>query len=529
MVGSPSGSRGTIQLQRRSDPSLRFGEFVLDEESLELRMDGELVAIRPKPARLLACLARHAPRLVPKAKLLREVWPGVAVSDDALYSAVKELRQALGAGASARRSIESRRGVGYRLLLPVENAGAADEEMHPPLGARPSLVVLPLLALSRGPDDEVLADGLSEDLTTRLAARPGFFVIARTSAFAYKGRAFDVRAVGRELGARYAIEGSVRRAGARLRVAVQLVETEHGRHLWAERWDHELGELFELEDEIVASIAAQLDPAVVRGESRRVDASPQSVDAWLLYQRALDAFYLRRQSREDLREALERVEQALARSSGFARARALRGLILGSLESQQARGIDRETPLAECRAAHAAAPDDPFVLRCLATVLSGVAGPESAVPLLEQAVRIDPNDAHTQVTLGIQLSKAGRGLEAIAHIDRAIALSPKDPRLWFWHQCRANTFLTLREWSHALAAVEKSLERNAHPAGLLVRAALLARDGQPVEARACIDRAREAHPELTLASAAALWNATMPRDRELKGEVMALLSRAGLA
>ncbi len=504
----------------------RFDPFEFDVASGVLRRDAEEIALRPKLTALLALLLRRAGQVVPKQEILAAVWPRVHVSDATLADALRDLRGVLGDTGSAPRFVRTLRGRGMRFVAPVTTAPAVVAAPSP-LERRPSLVVLPLAAFSHDPNDELLADAFCEDLTTQLSRSRGFFVIARTSAFQYKTTPADLRVIGRELGVSYAVEGSVRRRGPALRVAIQLVETERARHLWAERWDCDLAEVFGLVDDLVETISAQVLPALVSGEAARAQRTPPAnLDAWLLYQRALDTLLLRGQSREDIREAKRYIDAALELEPNFARARALRGTLLGYVAlGDAAAGAEAR---ADCERAFALAPDDPPVLRAWASFLGRSEGPAAAIALLERALQLDPNDVGVLALLGVQLAKARRPSEAISCIERAMQRSPRDPRLWSWHQFLANTYLQLGDWAAARASAERSLAQNDYQAGHLVRAAALARAGLQQEATEALTRARRKYPRLSLARAAANWRDTMLRDAALEREFLALLARAGL-
>src|SRR4029079_2488862 len=212
--------------------------------------DRKQARLTPRAAAVFTMLAECAPKLVSKQELFERVWGGLAVSDDALTSCIQELRQALGDDARAPRYIETRHRRGYRLIEPVTvigEAGVLDpssvghrHEGALPLPDRPSIAVLPFVDMSSDHDQEHFADGITEDLITGLSRIRWLFVIARNSTFQYKGKPPDIRLVGRELGVRYVLEGSVRRQGKRLRITAQLIDATGGGHHWAERYDREL-------------------------------------------------------------------------------------------------------------------------------------------------------------------------------------------------------------------------------------------------------------------------------------------------
>ncbi|WP_270934334.1 winged helix-turn-helix domain-containing protein [Falsiroseomonas oryzae] len=272
---------------------LRFAGVKFDLRRGSLRnAAGAEVPIAPKPFDLLRTLACEAGRTLSKDALLDAVWPGVTVTEDSLFQAVREARRAIGdEDGHVLRSIPRR---GYMLDAAVDAAPAVPPVAEPltPPEDRPSLVVLPFANMSGDPEQDYFADGMVEEITSALGRIRWIFVIARNSAFTYKGRAVDVRQVGRELGVRYVVEGSARKAGGRVRIARQLDEVESGRQLWSERFDAALDDIFELRDHVTEAVAGALEPSLRAAEIRRASAKPTgSLVAYDLYLRALPHHY----------------------------------------------------------------------------------------------------------------------------------------------------------------------------------------------------------------------------------------------
>ena len=224
---------------------LEFGEFRLDPSTGQLWRNDKEIKLPPRAAALLSALAGRSLQVVSKQELIDRVWHGKAVGDDALTSCVQEVRRALGDDWRRPRFLETRHRRGYRLLVPARpaamNSSAMESSTSSSLAGKPSLAVLPFDNLSPDQDQDYFADGVVEDITTALTRIGAFFVIARNSSFAFKGRAVPVQEVGRQLGVRYIVEGSVRRAGHKLRLTAQLIEAESGRHLWAEHYERPSG------------------------------------------------------------------------------------------------------------------------------------------------------------------------------------------------------------------------------------------------------------------------------------------------
>jgi len=259
-----------------ADKAFGFDGFVLDLRRGCLRSGDREIGLRPKSFAVLRHLVENAGRLVPRDELIETVWPNRVVTDESLSRCISDVRTAL--GDSEHRIIRTVQRRGYLLTAPVSpseggqpSASVVATRPGPP---RLSIVVLPLVNLGGGAAQDCFVDGITEDLTTELSRRPGAFVIARTSALSYRGKLVDVRQVGRELGVRYVLAGSVRRAGDRVRVAAQLIDAESGAHLWAHRFDWKLTDLFELQDAIVLQLVGAINARLLETESDRSECAP---------------------------------------------------------------------------------------------------------------------------------------------------------------------------------------------------------------------------------------------------------------
>src|SRR6185369_12043327 len=235
------------------------------------------VSITPQVFDLLDYLIRNRERVVSKDDLIGAVWNGRIVSDAALTTRLNAARNAIGDSGEEQRLLKTLARRGFRFVGQVQEArgdAAPDNKIEPPkssltLPTRPSVVVLPFVNLSLDPEQEYFADGVVEDITMALSRFHWLFVIARNSSFTYQSRAVDVKQVGRELGVRYALEGSVRKAGERVRITAQLVETETGAHVWADRFDGVLENIFDVQDEITTSVVGAIEPQLRDAELNR--------------------------------------------------------------------------------------------------------------------------------------------------------------------------------------------------------------------------------------------------------------------
>jgi TolB-like protein len=288
----------------------RVGDLVVDVGSGSVLRNGRRQDLPPLSFALLVSLLRRAPNVVRRQELLSEVWPDAVVSDETLSQRVRLLRESLGDDAREPRYVESVRGWGYRVAAPVDGLDGTD---HRAAG----VAVLPFANLSGAPEDDYLCEGLAEEIITALTGIPGLRVIARTSSFAIGRMGLDVSDVGARLSASSVLEGSVRRAGSRVRVTVQLVATADASHLWSERYDRELSDILDLEDDIAAAVASRL--RLVLGVGER-DRPPRTVDSAAYHAYLKGRYHFAKATPDDLTAAKECYERAISLDSGFARA-----------------------------------------------------------------------------------------------------------------------------------------------------------------------------------------------------------------
>jgi TolB-like protein len=274
-----------------------FGNHVLDIAQRELRLNAEPVAVEPLVFDLLAYLVVHRDRVVSKDEVLDAIWSGRIVSDSALATRIAAARWAVGDSGEAQRLIRTIARKGFRFIGVVhEEQVAAQAEVSTAsatgptfseLPDKPSIAVLPFQNMSGDQEQEYFVDGMVEEIITALARIRWLFVIARNSSFTYKGQAIDVKQVGRALGVRYILEGSVRKAASRVRITAQLIHSPTGTHLWADRFDGSLEDVFELQDKVASSVAGVIEPTLQAAETRRaIDRPTHDLTAYDLYLRA---------------------------------------------------------------------------------------------------------------------------------------------------------------------------------------------------------------------------------------------------
>jgi TolB-like protein/Tfp pilus assembly protein PilF len=295
-----------------------------------------------------------------------------------------------------------------------------------PLPDKPSIAVLPFQNISGDPEQEYFADGMVEEIITALSKVRWFFVIARNSSFTYKGRAVDVKQVGRELGVRYVLEGSVRKSGNRLRITAQLVEATTGNHIWAERYDGEIADIFALQDEITERVVAAIEPQLYAAEHFRSQRKPpQSLDAWECVIRALSG--IGQGSRAGTAEAEALCRRAIAIAPDYGQAHSLLAWVLlrGLMWSRDLRTVAQEANT-EARIAIGLDDRDPWAHLTHGIVLWRMRRPDEAVRAYYRALELNPNFALAHACLGMPLAVQGAHNEAVSCAQNALSLSPRD-------------------------------------------------------------------------------------------------------
>lgn len=364
----------------------------------------------------------------------------------------------------------------YRVAARHEPASASNEL---PLPKKPSIAVLPFTSMSADIEQGFFADGLTEDLITELSKAPGLFVIARHSCFAFKNKSADVRQVARDLGVRYILEGSARRAASRIRINAQLIDArEGGGHLWAERFDRDLADVFALQDEVVAHIVeALLGKLAVRELPER--KPPKSVEAYDLCVRA--RFLWQRSMSEEGREARRLFEQAIALDPDYAEAHAYLAWThwMGWVNWFEDVDPHRRLALEIAQRAVALDPNDPFAHGVLGYVLRYEHDYENSAAEIEMALRVDPNHADIHAMRTDLLVMDGRPLDAIESISRALRLNPRPPAWYYWLKGEAE--YASRQYENAVATLRHEATYGTPSRSIL--AAALAKLGRSEEAR----------------------------------------------
>jgi TolB-like protein len=392
------------------------------------------VALGPRAIKLLSELVEHRGEVVSKEMLLNEVWPGRVVEEANLNVQIARLRYVLDQHRKNGSCIQTLAGRGYCFVGAVNRTEAEAHAARPVTFAnaalpRPrfSIVVLPFTHLGGDPEQQYFADGITDDLTTDLSRIAGMFVISRNTAFTYRNKPVDTKQIGRELGVRYVLEGSIRRAGSQMRINVQLIDAETDAHFWAERFDLETGDLYALQNEITSRIAVALNLELVGVEAARPVEHPDALDL-IFHGRA--AAWGKAPSPDDYAEAIELFERASALDPGSVAARswlasALANRALDFPSTTSAGDIKRAEELAA--KAVAASPRSPLAHFAKGQALRAQNRPEEAMAEYETVLALDRNWVGAMFAIGWCKFYTGSIEQMIAGLEQIIRLSPRDP------------------------------------------------------------------------------------------------------
>jgi len=460
----------------------RFNDYILDTESLELSKNGMLLHSEPQVIELLALLVENSNRLVSKDEINQSIWRGRIVSESALSSRIKSLRHLLGDTGKKQQYVRTVHKRGFRFVAAVTpaelNDGAlrsmsttkpqaipmaspTDDSLTPSVETniqKPVVAVLPFSNLSGDTDQEYFADAITADIITHLSKHRWLQVIARNTMLGYKGKAIDVRELAKQLNATYVVEGSMQRAGNRIRVAANLIEAKTSHQLWSDRYDRELNDIFDLQDEITETIAARIEPEIGFAERNRVaHTRPGNLKAWDAYHLGIYHFF--KFTGDDNLEAQKLLKQSQELDPNFGEAYAwwAYAVVLGmvywdtkptqELMDQALAACDKALSLDSQNASFHALKARVQVARCEYN---------SALTENELAIKLNPSFAAAHCGLGDSLAYEGNYDNAIACFDRAIALSPNDPQLWAFYSYAAQALLFSKDFEKALRYTEQA-------------------------------------------------------------------------
>jgi TolB-like protein len=493
-----------------------FGPFVLNPGAGTLFRNDHPVSISHRGVKLLAAFTGRPGEILGKAELMDAAWPGMAVEDGNLTVQIAHLRKLLGPAAEGGDWIVTVPRVGYRFLGVIERLGEAKRKPLP-LPEKPSIAVLPFVNISNDPEQESFADGLTEDLITDLSGTSGLFVIARNSAFSYKRIAMDVRTIAEDLGVHYLLEGSVRRAAGRVRINAQLVDATSGDHLWAQRFDRSLDDIFAVQDEVTAKIVEALLGRLREPTPRNRPKNLEAYDLCVRARRLMD------DTQQMAQEAHLMLTRAISLDPDYAEA--YRWLAMnhwmGGVHSGGPTEPVRGVALELARKAVTIDPNDAGCRWVLAYLLAYGRSFSEADAEFAKAIELDPNEADTFAALSDIAVLAGRVKEGLEHIQKAFRLNPF-PASWY--------YLAMGQAQYAVCDYEAAIEtlrrdETYRTSSRRFLAASLAQLGRLDEARSEAELFLVGNPQFTIRH----WAQTEPfRDTAALQHFVDGFRRAGL-
>ena len=496
-----------------------FEDCVLDPDRREFTRTSRVVAMGPQVFDLLLYLVQNRAHVVSKDDVLDAVWAGRIVSESTLTSHINAVRKAIGDNGGEQRLIRTIARKGFRFVgevrevqpsadpnpAKIEPAAADQAPAHAPaLPDKPSIAVLAFENLSGDTEQEYFADGVVEDIITELSRLRWLFVIARNSSFTYKGRAVDVKQIGRELGVRYVLEGSVRKAANRVRLTGQLIDATTGAHLWAERFEGTIDDIFELQDQVTSSVVGAIAPQLERAEIERAKRKPtENLNAYDYYLRGMAN--LHRGSREAIDEALPLYEKAMQLDPDFAPAYAMAAWCyfwrkVNGWVSDRAIEVAEGTRLA--RRAVELGRDDAVALTRAGHALAHLTGDlDLGIAALDRAVMLNPNLAAAWFIGGYLRVWHGETDSAVEQFDRAMRLSPLDPETYRMQAGMAMAHLFAGRIEAASSWAEKAVrDLPSFLLAVAIVAASHALGSRLDEARRAMEHLRKLDPTLRIAN-----------------------------
>ena len=522
---------------------LSFGDYEIDVERRELRRARTPVHVEPQVFDLLVYLVQNRDRVVSKDDLIASIWGGRIVSDSTLTSRINSARTAIGDNGEDKKLIRTIARKGLRFLGTVHTkqnvaepapAGGRPpiefrERSRPavPLPDRPAIAVLPFTNMSGDTEQEYFSDGISEDIITALSKLRWFVVIARNSSFVYKGKDVHMKQVAEELGVGYVVEGSVRKGGNRVRITAQLNDVATGSHIWAERYDRDLADVFAVQDEITEAIIAAIEPQLYAAENFHAQRKlPDSMDAWDLVMRALSHYW--RVTRQDNVVAQALLEKAISIDPNY-------GQALGVLATSHTFGahmgwedmaVSASTAERAALSAIRSDNDDPWAHHALGCVYLFTRRFDDSLAEFELALRLNPNFSLAQGYYGLALSYCGRWREADDAAGRAIRLSPRDPFSAVYYGIAAYAQFIGRNYDEAMRLAREAIrQRGDFVGGHRVLTAAAGMAGQTEVAKAALQELRRAQPNISLAWIAKQMPIKQDADQE---HYLEAFRRAGL-
>ena len=504
--------------------TIKIGAVELDLSRGEIRRDGASVAVEPQVFTLISHLAAHPGQVLSRDDLIEAVWEGRIVSDSAIASRINTARKVLGDDGSTQKVIRTIPKRGFRFEMEIE----PEEPVLPPLPDKPSIAVLPFENMSGDAEQAYFSDGITDDIITELSRHKELFVIARHSSFALRDRELPLSEVARTLGVQYVAEGSVRRAGNRIRVTARLVDALSGQEVWADKYDRDLVDVFAVQDEITGVIVATLAGQIAHERYRRTTSlSSESVDAYDHVLRAIEHGF--RVEPHDNVLARQSAERAVELDSSSARAHAI--IALTCLNEGNNFWVADPLSRFDRALVHAKRAVGEDALDPLAHAMLGMADLLTnrdyvlAVKHIERAVELNPSGAYYRGLWCYVLAFCGQPEKALEEIDLAIRMNPKSPGLHIGFRSRA--LFLLRRLEEALPDLQLQVTlMPGHSNGLAYCAATYAALGRRDEAQVLIKQMAETTPHYRLAAVRKIMPFPDPADVEF---FAAMLEKAGMA
>ena len=505
-----------------------FADFRLDVSERRLLRSGTTLPLTEKVFETLCVLVRRGGNLVTKDELIEQVWPNAIVEENNLDKSISRLRKLLGEEKGTREFIETVRGHGYRFVAPVNRLGAGsaevkaggDSEVSRPNGIQASIAVLPFANMSADPENEYFGDGLAEELLNALAKIKDLKVAARTSSFSFKNKNIEVSEIGTALNVNTILEGSVRKAGDRLRIVVQLINASDGYHMWSERYEGELKDVFDLQDRITMSVINELKVRFVSEEIDSVrDRYAENVEAYQLYLKG--RYHFLKLTPPETWKGISYFEQAIAIEPNYALAYA--GLAAAYVtfpmtsdgppkeffpkaKAAAEKAIEIDNRLSEtyaalfwvnqwfdwdwdecertCLRSIELNPKSADGYEAYAHLLSNIGRHDESIEMIERARSLDPLHLRINALEGQFLVHAGRIDEALERLKKVLEL---EPRFWLTHIFSSSAYTAKGMYAEAIESAQKARDfsGSTHPIAFLGFA--LAKSGRDAEARALLD------------------------------------------
>ncbi|MEM7058476.1 MAG: winged helix-turn-helix domain-containing protein [Pseudomonadota bacterium] len=505
--------------------SYRFGDFEFDPKSMELLQEGQPVSIKPKALELLELLVQNSDRVVTKDEVFEIVWQGRIVSDASLTTTVKELRHALGDTGKTGCFVKTYYGRGLRFvgdLLTTEDAqqdaaptepkaAISEATITPDLAAivGSAVAVLPFDNMTGDEDKHFFGDGIAEDMILALSRFQDFTVISRAASFAFRDSGATVQEIGAALNVRYVVQGSFRRTPNRVRLSVQLIDTETGMDLWAERYDRHVEDLFDVQDSVTSLVVSNVAPAIGRSERRRARLKDESdLNAWENYHRGIAITYGFDPVAQH--DACVFFDRAIEQDPTFAQPYAGMAYALNIMNTGRAYAapstfsmdhfqIDQVMAERYALSATELAPTMAMGWFALARTQIGLRQSDLAIDTAKKAVSLNPNQASALFVLALALWTVGRSSDAIAPIDRCLKVVPEGPFQWMVLAMRAFVLTSLGRYDQAAKTAREALKYNTENMFSKVSALCsLGHSGRTEEARQLLDQIHQSGKHVTI-------------------------------